>query len=284
VISGKLLGDLLWSIVQLRRCRMVTSATNYRKRESIQVLSDSVLGRIRDRIIAVAEDTSHYHLTMFPWALTSLGVWSIPAMDKVSEVLSRDYEKLSQREMAMFLYCLSLAAHPNSKQFADICRDVFEQKHDILIDPLIPWALNILGFPWHPHPEMRFKEFPFKNDETRLVRSSLVHMDIAKKLESIGLTLLNEVTVRGYSIDIAIDSKPKPIAIEVNGPVHYYQHCDGVKRLGGPSVLKARELKEEGWRVLNLDIKLYQKFPTSREKIHFLRKYIPRSVFAGVRT
>lgn len=81
---------------------------------------------------------------------------------------------------------------------------------------------------------------------------SMMHADVSKILDRLEIAHSNEFSIKGMSpVDIVI--KHKKIAIEVDGPLHYYWNIETkVKELNGPSNWKQRMMESLGWKVLRL--------------------------------
>lgn len=81
---------------------------------------------------------------------------------------------------------------------------------------------------------------------------------VGSALSDLSLTFEAEVVApEGYSIDFVIESAGRPVAIEVDGPIHYL----GTSKLPrGATVLKRRQLEAFGWRVVSLPYWEWQEF------------------------
>ena len=285
-LSGEELIYTLTSIVLLRRSRNFTATNHYRRRECNVLLSGDLLGRIRNQMLEKYQETPPFHLTLLSWNFASLGVWSVPLMEAIVKKIHANFHILPMRDIGIFLWGFAVAGHPltnDSKKFVDFCQFHFHSYNSGMVDPIIPWSLEQLGRPWNPEPGVKAKEFPEQQDQTRVVRSSALHAGVSKSLGWIGLNVVNEVEVgKDLNVDIAIEipdekipGKTRYCAIEVDGPNHFVQLCDGTRKLCGASEKKMRDLRALGWEVISVDVKSLSSCESGREREIFLRTLIP---------
>jgi len=72
--------------------------------------------------------------------------------------------------------------------------------------------------------------------------------DVAKKLESIGATVQEEVVIEeGYRLDCVVDWRGERVAVEADGPFHFVG-----REPNGATLLKRRQLKHFGWRLVSV--------------------------------
>jgi RAP domain len=277
-LSIKETSFLLWSLVTIRRSRNFSSSNHYRKREGNFIFELSDIQKIRDHLLLVLEKletrqdyTTVFHLTQIAWSLASCGVWSRPAMNKLSEVLASNFDLLTMREIGLFLWSMAVAGIRNE---AFIEKTVSYSLQNGKVDPIIPWSLKILGTEL---PEtVKSKEFPHKNDESRPANTSGIHVEIGQRLENLGFNVIHEITLDdSLSVDVAIEIGDKKWAIEVDGPYHFVSLCDGTSKHSGASEYKFRRLKEFGWNVVSIEVRKYSMLPKGYARTRELVKMLP---------
>ena len=78
-----------------------------------------------------------------------------------------------------------------------------------------------------------------------VLQSSRLHRHVSKVLGSMGVAHVNEESISGLWVDIAVPDRR--IVVEVNGPSHY---CRDSRRVLGNTLFKERLLGQLGWHVL----------------------------------
>eukprot|EP00747_Dinoflagellata_sp_TGD_P079196 gnl/TRDRNA2_/TRDRNA2_160416_c1_seq3.p1 gnl/TRDRNA2_/TRDRNA2_160416_c1~~gnl/TRDRNA2_/TRDRNA2_160416_c1_seq3.p1 ORF type:complete len:168 (-),score=32.48 gnl/TRDRNA2_/TRDRNA2_160416_c1_seq3:72-575(-) len=82
--------------------------------------------------------------------------------------------------------------------------------------------------------------------------SSQLQNDVGAALCDLGAQVEEEaVTGEGYSIDALVVWHELQFAVEVDGPSHFLRGQDG-SSINGPTLLKRRQLRALGWRVITV--------------------------------
>ena len=114
---------------------------------------------------------------------------------------------------------------------------------------------------------------------TGLLRRSLAEADaspsraqdeVAQSLEALGLEVVHEFVIPdGLSVDVALKPLRWRVAVEFDGPRHYFRN---EKRLPtGGRTLKVRLLRALGWRVLHVPYFDWARLPDEKARQNYLK-------------
>jgi len=106
-------------------------------------------------------------------------------------------------------------------------------------------------------------------------KSSRFHVEVANTLTFLKIPHKNESIVGGFLIDILVEIGGEKIAVEVNGPSHYFNVTSASSlRMTGNDLFKIRVLKKQGFKVLHIPYFDWQKLRTAEQKKSYLQKML----------
>jgi hypothetical protein len=192
------------------------------------------------------------HLSNTAWAYATAGHAAPALLDAIAtEVVRRGLREFNQQALANTAWAFAVADRPSPALFGG---DAFGQRCAAergfgteALHQLHQWQLwqEERGAVWQPLlPELaqrcRAAFCEAEGAPSRLQRN------VAASLRALGLAMREELrTPQGYSLDAVVSHGGREVAVEVDGPSHFFGRTPT-----GATALKRRQLRAAGWALL----------------------------------